>query len=351
MKDLISVIVPAYNVDKYIEKCLDSILNQSYKNIEVIVIDDGSSDNTFSICQRYCGIDSRVKLVHQENSGVSAARNHGLKMCSGTCVLFVDADDWIESSMIEELYDALIIHNADLVVSNYFKDNINSSDTTTTQSNKDFYLLDKEHESLIMLASCFLNPNEWPYFFPSFMNCGYNMCSPFAKMYRTSFIKDNKLLFNELMVLGEDQDFNMRFVNSINRICYCTKPYYHYTIRIGSASHNSDGLYEKHINTNNILYSTIRDINSSEDLIPYWNAHMVENIFIILRNVFNGHISFKLYMENVKRFKQYLFCTNTIESLNSIDYATVLGSKKKLILKLLKLKSYSIICFLFWIRS
>lgn len=102
--DLISVIVPVYNVEKYLHKCINSILNQTYKNLEIILIDDGSTDNSGKICDEYALKDNRIKVIHKENGGLSSARNAGLDICSGDYIGFVDSDDYIAEDMYEYLY-------------------------------------------------------------------------------------------------------------------------------------------------------------------------------------------------------------------------------------------------------
>ena len=101
---LISIIIPVYNVELDLEKCLESIINQTYKNIEIILIDDGSTDNSGKICDIYAEKDCRIELLKQENSGVCSARNLGISKATGEYVTFVDADDWIEEDYIESRY-------------------------------------------------------------------------------------------------------------------------------------------------------------------------------------------------------------------------------------------------------
>lgn len=108
MNDLISVIVPVYKVENYLHSCVDSILNQTYSNLEIILVDDGSPDGCGQICDAYNQMDSRVKVIHQENAGVGVARNSGMKMASGEYIMFVDSDDWLAPDAIQTLYDRLI---------------------------------------------------------------------------------------------------------------------------------------------------------------------------------------------------------------------------------------------------
>lgn len=113
--ELISVVVPIYNVEKYIEKCIDSIINQTYTNLEIILVDDGSPDKCGKICDEYAKRDKRIKVIHKENGGVSSARNIGLDNLNGEYVTFIDADDYISNNYCEELLNALKTENADCV--------------------------------------------------------------------------------------------------------------------------------------------------------------------------------------------------------------------------------------------
>lgn len=116
MSEIVSVIVPVYNVEQYLRRSVDSILAQTYQNIEVILVDDGSTDDSGKICDEYAARDSRIIVIHQENRGVSAARNAGLDRCSGEYVSFVDPDDWIEKDMFRDMLRAIEEQNADLAV-------------------------------------------------------------------------------------------------------------------------------------------------------------------------------------------------------------------------------------------
>lgn len=118
----ISIISPVYNAETYIVKCLDSILTQTFQDWELILIDDGSSDRSGTICDEYAEKDSRVVVVHKENGGVSAARQAGLDMANGEFVIHIDPDDWVESTMLQELYTKAISEDADVVICDYYVD-------------------------------------------------------------------------------------------------------------------------------------------------------------------------------------------------------------------------------------
>ena len=123
MNKLISVIVPIYNVDKYLEKCIESIINQTYHNLQIVLVDDGSTDSSGMICDYFKSLDNRIEVIHQKNSGLVAARKAGLKICSGDYVGFVDGDDYIDAEMYGELIAHIENTKADIVHSGYFKNN------------------------------------------------------------------------------------------------------------------------------------------------------------------------------------------------------------------------------------
>lgn len=116
---LISIIVPVYNVEPYLRQCLDSIVNQTYSNLEIILIDDGSSDGSPQICDVYASKDNRIVVIHKENGGQSEARNRGLDICKGEFISFIDSDDWVERDYIEILYNELTLHNSDISIINH----------------------------------------------------------------------------------------------------------------------------------------------------------------------------------------------------------------------------------------
>lgn len=119
MNDLISIIVPIYKVEPYLRQCVDSILNQTYTNLEIILVDDGSPDNCGAICDEYATKDAHVKVIHKENGGLSDARNAGLDIATGEYYYFVDSDDYLPATSVEEMYAMLQAHDADMVIGGF----------------------------------------------------------------------------------------------------------------------------------------------------------------------------------------------------------------------------------------
>lgn len=120
MEELISVVVPIYNVENFLEKCVDSILSQTYSNLEIILINDGSQDNCLKICRNYELKDSRIIVIDKKNGGLSSARNAGIDKATGKYIMFIDSDDYIEKNMVEKLYNNISLNDADISICNFF---------------------------------------------------------------------------------------------------------------------------------------------------------------------------------------------------------------------------------------
>lgn len=117
--DLVSIIVPVYNVEKYLGKCLDSLIDQTYRNLQIILVDDGSGDSSGTICDRYAAQDNRIQVIHKKQSGVSAARNTGLEAVKGSYICFADSDDWSDEKMIETMYENMVEEKAQISIIGY----------------------------------------------------------------------------------------------------------------------------------------------------------------------------------------------------------------------------------------
>lgn len=207
----ISIIVPVYNVEKYLKKCIDSIISQTYKNIEIILIDDGSTDKSGEICDEYASNDNRIIVVHKENGGLSSARNAGIDMAQGKYLGFVDSDDYIEKDMYETLYKNLVDNDADISVCGIF--NCYNGNQYIECSEKTFMLLDpKAALSEVLIGKRFSVP----------------ACN---KIY-------NRNLFNDMRYpvgkLSEDAFITPTLISNSKRVVVDTTPKYYYVHRKGS---------------------------------------------------------------------------------------------------------------------
>lgn len=149
---LISVIVPVYNVEKYLERCIDSLLSQTYKNLEIILVDDGSTDNSGQICDKYGECDKRIVVIHKENGGLSSARNEGINCSNGEYIGFIDSDDWVDERMYEVLLCNLIKYDADIsdidsITIDHYETIVNKPEKIAVKDGqdmlRDYFILDK----------------------------------------------------------------------------------------------------------------------------------------------------------------------------------------------------------------
>lgn len=215
--DLISIIIPVYNMDKYLPQCINSVLNQTHTNIEVILINDGSTDSCKEICDEYKVKDRRIVVIHKKNEGLSAARNDGLRVANGEWIGFVDADDWIEANMYEELLKAAKKNNADISVCRYFREYKNGIEFTNHHMETWIYSGSNE------IAKGFILDRTLA---PIVMN----------KLYKAVVLKDDFLF-----PIGrnyEDLFLSVYLIERGNVITYCNKRYYHYRQRKSSIIHS-----------------------------------------------------------------------------------------------------------------
>ena len=162
MSRKISVIVPVYKVEPYLRKCVDSILNQTYANLEIILVDDGSPDNCGAICDEYARIDFRVNVIHKENGGQSDARNVGMRAMTGEYLMFVDSDDWLEPDTIQRLSSLLHGNNADLAIGGFqTEDDITGEIRFTNCSENPSIWCATQAEMMEKILNWFWNTSLW----------------------------------------------------------------------------------------------------------------------------------------------------------------------------------------------
>jgi len=221
MTEKITVIVPVYNVENYLNKCLDSLINQTYKNLEIIVINDGSTDNSGEICQGYAQKDNRIIYVEQENGGQSEARNMGLDRMTGSYVTFVDSDDWVELDYVENLYKKITEYQADIAVGNYYSFN-------EAEGMYYFHIFgDSCYEKVYDNVSIFENLYE------SQEMKSFALISVWGKLYKADLLK--RLRF-DIGKLGEDGYLNQKIYLLAEKTIYLNKGLYAYRQREGSSS-------------------------------------------------------------------------------------------------------------------
>ena len=217
-KVLISIIVPIYNVEKYLRQCLDSIMNQTYRNFECLLIDDGSTDNSADICREYASKDSRFRYFEKENGGVSSARNLGIERSGGAYITFIDSDDWVDSDYLEVLYNALIDENADISVSTYKRFHM-------AENCWYFHSFQRGYEKRVFTNQELIDE------FIALDNFDYSYRFVCGKLVRKDLL-DN-IAFNEMTTLGEDMEFWLKLYLISNKIVYVNRDSYVYRIDNG----------------------------------------------------------------------------------------------------------------------
>lgn len=225
---MVSIIIPVYNAEKTVDHCVQSLLNQTYNALELILVDDGSTDQSPTICDSLAAQDTRIRVLHTANAGPAAARNAGLDQAHGAYIGFADADDWAEPDMFAALYAHAQKTEADVVVCDYWADKPNHSTICKPFPGK----------SRVFEATD-IRTHVLPYFFgytPEELACFTEHC-PFADtrsyawccLYRASLLKDNHLLFpDEKQFYTEDNLFNLLAVSHAARLAYLAQPLYHY---------------------------------------------------------------------------------------------------------------------------
>lgn len=210
----VSVIVPIYKVEPYLDKCITSIAQQTYPNLEIILVDDGSPDHCPEICDRWAGKDDRIRVIHKENGGLSSARNAGLRMATGEFVLYVDSDDYIEPDSCQRLL-AAIQPDVDFVVGGFREE----KDGKTIVHGHTGLEDGKAYPSREFLIRS-IRKNEW-------------YTSACLSLYRRSFLLDNALFYKE-GIFCEDTQLMLRMYLCAGKIACISYPFYHYIVRSGS---------------------------------------------------------------------------------------------------------------------
>lgn len=224
MDKLVSVIVPVYNADKYVNGTIDSILNQTYPNLELILIDDGSTDCSLEICRKKEKLDKRIKVIQKTNAGVSVARNTGINIAKGEFILFVDSDDYVEMDLIEILLSHFKNKDELIIYGNYIHD-LESDNIKTVNSGKEG---DKEL-TVFELAS-----NFWHYYETGLTN------PPWNKLYVTSVIRQNNIYFPEGVRMGEDILFNLNYFRQVTQFKIIDSNLYHYVLYPNQATRKAN---------------------------------------------------------------------------------------------------------------
>lgn len=254
MESIISIIVPVYNVEKYLTKCLDSLLSQTLEDIEIICVNDGSSDHSLEILQEYASRDNRIRVFDQPNGGVSVARNNALKHVNGEFYMFVDSDDWLDAETCKTAYEYAKQYIADCLMFSYTKE-FGSHSIVNHVFDEDLIVWEKE-DVMLKFHRRLYGPIGKELTKPQDMDI---MVTPCMQLFRT--VKYSKIPFIDIREVGtfEDGLYQMEVYNDCDRFVYIDRPFYHY------------------LKTNETSITTGYKANLSEKFQNLWNI-MEKNI-------------------------------------------------------------------------
>ena len=320
-KSLISIIVPVYNSKAHLECCVTSILNQSYKQFELLLIDDGSSDGSSELCDELSQKSEKIRVIHKENGGVSSARNAGLDMASGDYIVFVDSDDVISNNYVETFIESS--HKGDLILG--MIEDVYFDDTGS---------IIKRHTRNVDAPDCGILADEY-----------YKLLEllrvPVVKLYKRDIIEVYHIRFDENLSVAEDQVFNFAYYKHIKT--YSLEPrsvykYYHQYNSSSLSSTKTKKTFESELYKLRVEYDFIKDYSpKNADLVYVYHMISMLNIYSNLKDD-RGIWSF------YKRVKR-------IAKLNPIQADKALNKKKKLIVNLLNLKLYSIVTLYYYLKK
>lgn len=312
---LISIIVPVYNAEKYLHRCIDSILAQTFSDFELLLINDGSKDNSGEICDEYAAKDSRVRVLHKENGGVSSARNRGLDNAKGEWIAFCDSDDWVKDCYLENLY-GYTNENLDLIIS--FPTYIYTDGTIKVSEYKEKIVNEQNFEEIFVEHSMHQNTSPW------------------SKLFRRVIIERMKIRFCEDMHIGEDLLFLYTYMLTTARIYISSDTNYMY-------SYDLETSLTKRINTFKSEYIGYKNVkNVIADLITKRNitsSFSIQRLGWILgfytRNVLNA-----LYHDSTLIRKQRLETLKDLDVEPYFKYLHIPAPKERFLMFLLKNRLY-----------
>ena len=296
---LISVIVPIYNVEKYTNKCVDSLINQTYKNLEIILVDDGSLDNCGNICDSYKKKDSRIKVLHKKNGGLSDARNKGFKISTGEYVTFIDSDDFVSNDYVDYLYNLLKKYNADISI--ILPQKFNDS--------KEFVIKNKKEKIKIY------NPYdaiETMLYQKEFDNAAW------GKLYSRKIMEG--ILF-PVGKLYEDISTTYKYFLNSSKIVYSNQKKYYYLQRHDSIMGSKFKVKEMdYIYQTKDMLDNLSNLNDKKLLLAAQSRFVSANFSILLKINKNKYFSKEMLeaRNNIKEYQKYLIFNSKVRIKNKI---------------------------------
>ena len=322
----VSIIVPVYKVpEQYLRKCIESTMTQTLKNIEILLVDDGSPDQCGKICDEYAKRDSRIQVVHKKNGGLSSARNCGCRVAHGKWIMFVDGDDWIEPDMCQVMYNAGEEKKVQLVMCGIMKDYGKSN------TEYKFYL---EEGKVYRGKEC-----KWLQ--QQLLVYNGNIAVAYSKLIDRKLLLDNQIFHDEILRQGaEGLEFNLRLFEKLKSALFINKPFYHYIYNENSisASHNEANhefvikCFEK--------IKTFIDISDNREMLKLWFDNRL--LYVIVTTAISGYFNptnTEPYADKKRKYAAYLEKPIVKEALKTKNIDGI-GTQRAVVLFFIKHRMY-----------
>ena len=326
----VSVIIPVYNTKKYLKKCVNSVLAQSLDDLEIILVDDGSTDGSDSICDEYR--TKGVKVIHQNNKGLSAARNAGLKVATGEYVAFLDSDDYVESNMYQDMYELGHSNSIDIVYCNYLVENTDNMLIRYGQLYlpSDRIIYQPEIRSIIVTEQ-------------SQFICWFAVKS----LFRLKLLNDHNILFIEKDIV-EDTPFNLDAILYAESIWYINKPYYHYVQTPASLMRRN--YKENFVNRLNNSYLARIQVSKKHKLTGYeeglYHYSMTHSLLLLVVNEMYHECSYCERIKALRIIRNSRIVSDAYENVRTDTFKP----KMRFIMNLLKYRMYACVALILSIK-
>ena len=331
----ISVIVPVYNVENYIRECIESIVNQTYKNLEIILVDDGSTDNSGKVCDEYAATDERITVIHKQNAGLISARKAGISMATGDYATYVDSDDWIDYDTYERAAEMIDKYSPDMVVYGYKKCNGDEIYQKYEELEDGYYT---RHDLYNLIKNEFEINN---IFYKNLLSS--SCCN---KIVRLDLLKRNQLTINEKIIIGEDAALSFSCLIESNDIYIMHSTPYNYRVRRDSIMHkNEQNQYESVILVAKHLYAVMKNSRLLYNDIIFHQFILYIFYEIIISDIKYFIKDIKVLYPKLKKNSKILiygegvFSRNLSEWLRKNNYCEITGYIKTS--SILKLSQYN----------
>ena len=336
--ELITVIIPVYNVEKYLSRCVLSVINQTYKNLEIILVDDASPDNCPQICDDFAKKDSRIKVIHKQNEGLGLSRNAGLNVAGGEYVTFIDSDDFITENHIENLYNCIKKHSADAVIGAHTIVSANGAKTEKSLNLNEGAYEEREIINQIVLPLIGTAPE---YYNDIQINASCCM-----NLYNLNLIRKYNLMFiSERQAVGEDLFFNLNFFTKSKRVAAINETGYCYFENINSISRKyTPERLERTVGFYNLLCETAKNIGIFDAAKSRIHRSFLMKIRVLMLLIVNSDLTKKAKKREIKNILNHNLVVRILSEypLNKFIFSM------RVFLKLMKRKNTLLV---YWLLS